>query len=167
MRTFGIAAVAVVVLALAGGAMASGDSSGHAAGRHAGHAITVFGHTVQLKLLDQGESGFTLGDQIVFSDDLLTEVNGKPAGVDGGVCTLVRVADAATQSGTVQCQVTYSLSGGQIVAEGLLPLVDGGFTGRHVAAITGGTGRFRTAHGESTLEFLRPGELNITLAIRR
>jgi hypothetical protein len=67
----------------------------------------VFGKTVQLNLVDLGDTGFTLGDQIAFADDLLTNVRGKP-----------------------------------------------------------GSGRFRNAHGESTLEFVRPGELNITLAIR-
>ena len=165
MRKLGIAAVAIFVLAFAGAALAS-SQSGHSYGGLSGHAITVFGTTAQLNLIDQGEPGFTLGDQIVFADDLLTKPNGKPAGTDGGVCTVVRVTDAGARSGTAQCEVTYALKAGQVTAQGLATMTDGGFSGTQVAAITGGTGRFRNAHGESTLEFLRPGELNITLAIR-
>jgi hypothetical protein len=164
MRKFGSAAVAVLVLAFAGAALASGESSQTPGDRHSGHAISLSGKTVQLSRVDVGDTGLTLGDQIAFSDDLLT-LNGRPAGIDGGVCTLVRVADATAQSGTMQCDVTYSLKGGQITAGGLVTLTNGGFTGTQAAAITGGTGRFRNAHGESTVEFVRPGEVKVELAI--
>ena len=115
--------------------------------------------------MDAGEPGFTLGDQIALSDDL--RAGDEPAGVDGGTCTLVRIADADAQSGTVQCHVTYSLDGGQVTTQGLLKLTNGGFVGTQEAAITGGTGRFRDARGESRLKFVTPGELEITLALRR
>ena len=155
-------AVAVVgALCCASVALAGGG----AAERYQHHAITVRGKTVQRNLVDAGEPGFTLGDQVAFSDDL--RADGKPAGHDGGACTLVRIADAEAQSGTAQCQVTYSLDGGQVTTQGLLTLTEGGFVGVQRAAITGGTGRFRGAGGESTLEFIRPGELKITLALRR
>ena len=123
------------------------------------------GKTTQLNLLDLGDQGFTLGDQIAFSDDLLTEPDGKAAGIDGGACTLIRVTDADAQTGTVQCLITYSLKGGQVTTQGLLTLTNGGFLGTQVAAITGGTGPYANARGDSTLKFVRPGELNITLKI--
>jgi hypothetical protein len=96
------------------------------------------------------------GQSIAFSDDLVTKADGKPAGFDGGACTLIRVTDADKQSGTAQCQVTYSLPGGQIATQGLLTLTNGGFVGTQVAAITGGTERYDRARGESRLEFVRP-----------
>ena len=166
MRRFIAAAVAVIVLASGGVALANGDSTEFPARTGSKHVITVAGKTTQLNLVDLGEPGFTLGDQIAFSDDLLGKPNGKPAGVDGGACTLIRVIDADAQTGTVQCQVTYSLKGGQVTTQGLLTLTNGGFLGTQVAAITGGTGLYRGARGESKLEFVLPGELSITLRIR-
>ena len=164
MRRFIAAAVAVIVLASGGVALANGDPAEAPARTGSKHVITVAGKTTQLNLLDLGEPGFTLGDQIAFSDDLL-KPHGRPAGFDGGACTLVRVTNADAQTGAVQCQVTYSLTGGQVTTQGLLTLTNGGFLGTQVAAITGGTGLYRGARGESKLEFVRPGELSITLRI--
>ena len=166
MRRFVIAAAAVMALASGGVALASDDAPEVFGRTGADHKIALTGKTTQLNLLDLGDQGFTLGDQIAFSDDLLGKPNGKPAGVDGGACTLTRVTDADAQTGTVQCQVTYSLKGGQVTTQGLLTLTNGGFLGTQVAAITGGTGLYANARGESKLEFVRPGELHITLRIR-
>jgi hypothetical protein len=77
------------------------------------------------------------------------------------------VADAGTQSGTLQCIVTFSLKRGQITTQGLAEVINGQFAGTAVAAITGGTGRFRKAAGESEVEFLEPGQANVTLTILR
>jgi hypothetical protein len=164
MRKFVIVAATALTLASGGVALASdpADVSGRA---DVDRRIVVSGRTTQLNLLDLGDQGFTLGDQIAFSDDLLSKPNGKPAGVDGGGCTLIRVTDADAQTGTVQCLITYSLKGGQVTTQGLLTLTNGGFLGTQVAAITGGTGRYANARGESTLTFVRPGELTITLRI--
>jgi hypothetical protein len=160
MWKFGSAAAVLVALTSASAALAGGGS----ADRAPHQALKLTGNTVQVNLVDAGEPGFTLGDQVAFTDDL--RAAGKPAGVDGGVCTLVRIADAKTQTGTVQCEVTYSLDGGQITTQALGTLTNGGFVGTQDAAITGGTGRFRAARGESHLEFVRPGELKIMLAVR-
>jgi allene oxide cyclase-like protein len=154
MHKLGIAIVAALFLTIAGVAAAS----------HSSGPLTIAGKTVQLNLVDVGEPGFTLGDQVALSDDL--RVKGKPAGIDGGVCTLIRIADAKAQSGTAQCQITYSLDGGQVTAQGLFALTNGGFVGTQTGAITGGTGRFEGAEGEARLEFLHPGELAITLSLR-
>ena len=158
--------LASAVATIAALTFASAALAGDGPDRHgAGQQVTIAGKTVQLNLVDAGEPGFTLGDVVALSDDL--RVGDKPAGVDGGVCTLVRIADADAQSGTAQCLVTYSLAGGQITTQGLLTLTNGGFIGTQDAAITGGTGRYRDARGEARLEFIRPGELEITLALRR
>jgi hypothetical protein len=159
MRRIGIAAVIASALALAGASLAAGDS-----GAGPGKTIVLTGKTVQRNIVHTDDSGFALGDQAVFTNDL--SVNGKPAGADGGVCTVVRIADPAAQSGSVQCQLTYSLGGGQITAQGLMTLSGGGFTGKQTVAITGGTGLYREARGAAVLEFIHPGELTVTLALR-
>jgi hypothetical protein len=165
MRKFVIVAATALTLASGGVALASGDPADVSDRTDVDRKIVVSGKTTQLNLLDLGNPGFTLGDQIAFSDDLLSKPNGKPAGLDGGACTLIRVTDADAQTGTVQCLITYSLKGGQVTTQGLLTLTNGGFLGTQVAAITGGTGPYANARGESTLKFVRPGELTITLRI--
>jgi hypothetical protein len=162
MRKLLIAVIALTTLTSGGVALANGDPSERTP---PGHSVTVTGKTTQLNLLDLGDQGFTLGDQIAFSDDLSAAPNAKDAGFDGGSCTLVRVTDAEAQTGTVQCLITYSLEGGQITTAGLLTLTNGGFLGTQTAAITGGTGLYRNARGDSKLEFVRPGELKITMKI--
>jgi Allene oxide cyclase barrel like domain len=159
MRKYGLAAVLACTLAIGGASLASGDS-----GFGPGKTIVLTGTTVQRSIVHTDASGFALGDQAVFTNDL--SANGKPAGVDGGVCTVVRIADQAAQTGTVQCQLTYSLSGGQVTAQGLMALSSGGFAGKQTAAITGGTGLYREARGVAVLEFVHPGELTVTLALR-
>ena len=164
MRTFSTVAAVAVVLALGGAALADAHKPGNAS---RAKTLEFFAPLAQLELIDLGDTGFSLGDESVFSDDLLTEQNGKSAGIDGGVCTVVRVADAGTQSGTLQCIVTFSLKRGQITTQGLAEVINGQFAGTAVAAITGGTGRFRKAAGESEVGFLEPGQANVTLTILR
>jgi hypothetical protein len=165
MRKFVIVAATALTLASGGVALASGDPAEVSGRTDIDRKIVVNGKTTQLNLLDLGHQGFTLGDQIAFSDDLLSKPSGKPAGLDGGACTLIRVTDADAQTGTVQCLITYSLKGGQVTTQGLLTLTNGGFLGTQVAAITGGTGLYANARGESILKFVRPGELKIALRI--
>jgi hypothetical protein len=151
-------------------AWANGSPGGERADQgHHGHGKTLrfYAPTVQFKLIDLGDTGFSLGDESVFSDDLLTAPNGKPLGFDGGTCTVVRVKDAGTQTGTVQCLVTFSLRDGQITTQSLSDVANGGLSGTQPAAITGGTGRYRKARGQAAIEFINGGTAaNITLSIR-
>ena len=93
------------------------------------------------KELDLGDTGFSLGDEAVFSDDLLTKPNGQRIGFDGGVCTVVRVDDAAAGSGILHCVVAMSVKGGTITMQGLNTVRNLALSGMEVSAITGGTGR--------------------------
>src|SRR5512133_3322154 len=170
MRRFGSAVVLTAVLVFAVTAWASGSPGGKRADKgHAGHGKTIrfYAPTVQFKLIDLGDAGFSVGDESVFSDDLLTAPNGKPLGFDGGTCTVVRVKDAATQTGALQCLVTFSLPGGQITTQALSDVANGVLSGTQPAAITGGTGRYSKARGEAAIEFLNGGTAaNVTLSIR-
>ena len=165
MRKYGISAVVIAVLAYGGAASANGHSSRFSGKKGHVTVVKVFAPTVQLKLIDLGDPGFSLGDESVFSDNLLTRKNGSMVGFDGGVCTVARVANAAAATGTLQCLVTFSLNGGQIATQGLNQLTNGQFTGTQTAAITGGTGRFRGAKGQVVVEFLSSTEANVTFLL--
>jgi hypothetical protein len=79
------------------------------------------------------------------------------------VPTAVRVTNAATASGVLQCLVTFSLPGGQITTQALNTVTNGQFTtGTQTGAITGGTGRYRDASGQFAVDVLSETEANIT-----
>ncbi|MGA6154352.1 allene oxide cyclase barrel-like domain-containing protein [Stenotrophomonas sp. NPDC087984] len=59
-------------------------------------------------------------------------------------CTVTRTSPMDTSD--LQCQITLSLSEGQITVQGVFAITGAG-PGDITLAITGGTGRFRTAHG--------------------
>jgi hypothetical protein len=159
-----------VLVALGAAALANGHASESAktpGGNASGRVIKVLAKVAHLKLIDLADPGFGVGDEVVLSDDLLSGKNGKTAGLDGGVCTVVRVADSSTQSGTMQCLLTLSLKQGQVTAQALFTVTNGRFTGKLMSAITGGTGRFRKSAGELTIEELTSTEANVTLSIRK
>jgi hypothetical protein len=164
MRRFGIAVIAAVMVTFGGVALAN-SRSGASSDDERGEVIELYAPTVQFAFIDLGDKGFSLGDQFVFSDDLLTEKGGKHVGFDGGVCTVVRVTDAKAQSGNTQCLVTFSLSDGQITTQDLHTLTNGNLTGTQPGAITGGTGRFREARGDLDVAFASNTEATITLSL--
>ena len=158
MRRFAVAALVAVVVALAGaGATFAGADHGH------GHrGLTFFSTENAFAPLPVAAGKFSVGDRVVFSDDLFTAKGGTQVGTDGGDCTTVRVTDAAAASGVLQCLVTFSLPGGQITTQALNTLTNGGFAGAQTGAITGGTGKYRDAAGQFTVEFLGGGATNVT-----
>ncbi len=158
-----VAAIAAAILAVGGVTLASAHSNGSSDG-HGGKVIKLFAVTVQTEHIDLGAQGFSLGDEDVFSDDLFTKKGGTEVGVDGGVCTVVRVIDAKTPSGTAQCLVTASLPGGQITTQGLFTFTDQP-PAPFQLAITGGTGAYKNARGQVTVELLSETEANYTLEV--
>jgi hypothetical protein len=157
MRRLAIAAVAVAVIGLAGaGATFAGADRGHG---H--HGLTVYSTENALAVIPVTAGKFSLGDRVAFSDDLFATKGGQQVGTDGGECTVVRVTDAAAGSGVLNCLVTFELQGGQITTQALNTLTTGGFAGTQTGAITGGTGSFRNAGGQFTVEFLSGGAANV------
>jgi hypothetical protein len=152
-----VALLAVTVALVAAGAVFAGDEHGRGHG-----TFTVFGSEHALAMIPVTAGKFSLGDRVALSDDLFTEKGGRPLGSDGGECTVVRVTDAATGSGVLQCLVSFQLPGGVITTQALNTLTGGVFVGTQTGAITGGTGRFRGASGEFSVQFLTPSEVNIT-----
>jgi hypothetical protein len=94
--------------------------------------------TLEALTTEQEFEGTALGDQIVFTTQLLkgdTEV-----GHQGGVCTVTSVARAEAQ-----CLATYALPGGQITGQALIVLGD---PAPYAVAVTGGSGRYAGVEGE-------------------
>jgi hypothetical protein len=156
----------LVILVLAVVSLPAASASSSQAGSSAGddkkvEVIRVTAVDVQDTFLDLGEPGESLGDQSVFSQDLFRR--GEKVGTAGVVCTLVRVDTGV--SATVQCIGTAELPRGQITIQGLLTFTNGPSTFQ--VAITGGTGRYRTAHGVAIVEEVSETEDRITFRVIR
>ena len=86
--------------------------------------------------------GNSQGDQLIVSGDLLR--SNVTVGRFDEACTATRTGPMDTSD--LQCQITLSLSEGQLTVQGLFTITGAG-PGDITLAITGGTGRYRTAHG--------------------
>jgi hypothetical protein len=90
--------------------------------------------------IDVGAAGFSLGDEVVFSGNLLQA--GKQVGRIGVVCTFVSMANPDRVE--AQCPTTSILPGGQITTQGTIVNRSLNFT----LPITGGSGRYQGAGGQ-------------------
>jgi type II secretory pathway pseudopilin PulG len=123
------AAVALVALAVGAIGPAWGSSSDKDKQRT---------FTVEALTTEQHFEGTALGDQIVFTTQLLkgdTEV-----GHQGGICTVTSV-----ERGEAQCIATYVFRGGQITGQALIRLGD---PAPYAVAVTGGSGKYEGVEGE-------------------
>ena len=137
-RTTIAAALAVTALAFAGTASAHDDAShGHAKAI----ALTQADPTLQPTFADTGKPGPSAGDLAVIHDGVL--LNGAPAGSYNQVCTLTALGSSPFTS-EFECVGSITLKDGTITMAG--PFVPA--KPEQSAAITGGTGQYRAAHGE-------------------
>lgn len=158
-KRLAVAGAAALVLVAGSMSLATAESSDTASGD--GRTVKIIRLVVQpvaVTQLDLGEEGASQGDQIIFADDLFRD--GRKVGEDGIVCTLVRLQQP---SAIYDCGGTASLPGGQITARGLVALPPG--PEPFVIAITGGTGAYRTAHGELKVRVVSPDEEHYTLKL--
>jgi hypothetical protein len=159
LRLGGIVALLLAVVSLPAGAAPSSNTN--SSGEDGVEVIRVTAIDFQDTFLDLGEPGDSLGDQSIFSQDLFRQ--GEKVGTGGVVCTLVRLVPRV--SATLQCVATAKLPRGQITIQGLLTFTDG--PSRFRLAITGGTGRYRTAHGVAIVEEVSETRDRITFRIIR
>jgi len=130
-KRLGVAGTAIALVALAVGAISPAWGSSNDK-----HKQTTF--TVEALTTEQSFEGTALGDQIVFTGQLLkgdTEV-----GHQAGVRTVTSVVRAEAQ-----CIATYVFRGGQITGQALIHLGD---PTPYAGAITGGSGKYEGAEGE-------------------
>lgn len=89
-----------------------------------------------------GSSGPSQGDEFVISGNLLR--GSTTVGTYSQICTLTRTAPA--DEFDLQCAADLTLPQGQLTVQGRFTVTSAG-PGDIDLAITGGTGRYRTAHG--------------------
>jgi hypothetical protein len=140
-RRLGVLGAAIALVALAVGAVnpafgSSGDDDKQ-------RTIRVVSITAEEEFLDLGAEGFSLGDQIVFSENLLK--GGEQVGHTGAVCTFTSL-----ERQEVQCVGTAWFRGGQITVQGLIAV--GGEPEPFVLPITGGSGKYEGAEGEGHVQ---------------
>jgi hypothetical protein len=138
------AAIAIVTVAVAGGAYAAPQSSTKKADKHT-IQLTEASATPKLTVVDVGAPGPSPGDQVVTSDGLLDR-KGAVAGTLSQVCTMVSPA-ASLLASTFDCTGSFVLADGTITVQG--PFVPAADTS--VNAVTGGTGEFVKARGQVTI----------------
>ena len=97
---------------------------------------------LQPTFVDTGKPGPSVGDLAIHSDQVLHE-DGTQAGSFRQVCTLTDLVSGPFTS-TFECTGSITLKDGTISMEGPFTPSDD----ESVAAITGGTGGYRTAQGE-------------------
>jgi hypothetical protein len=101
-----------------------------------------------------------VGNQFLSTDDLYRQ--GRKVGHDAVVCQFM--ADLGQAGGRFQCLATLSLPEGQLTTQGLIQLTEAG--GQPVTlAITGGTGAYRTAHGQARVVQVSETEARYTLTV--
>jgi hypothetical protein len=155
------AGAAVAFLLLASVAVASAGSSADKRSSQSGDRDSVVlrlqGKVAgEIVYVDLGKADYSPADQYVYSSDLSRE--GKKVGVDGAVCTVVRVEDNGAS--TLRCYGINSLPGGQITTAGLITYgPDEEFKKEpYFFAVTGGTGKYRNARGEVKIKDLGSSE---------
>ena len=87
--------------------------------------------------IDLGDQGFSVGDEVLFSGNLLQD--GAQVGRVGVICTF-----SSAENVEAQCPATATLPGGQITLQGLLVNRPLNFT----LPITGGSGQYQGAEGQ-------------------
>lgn len=114
-------------------------------------------------IIDRKPTGLSQGDQQVLAVDLLHA--GTKLGEESSICMVSRVE--ANGASTVHCTGVESLPGGQITTEGTINYGPNEFpkADPYSLAIKGGTGKYRTAHGEIRIQELTATEWQITLRI--
>ncbi len=149
-------------LVLAAGAIAVGATSA-SSDRSSGDVLRLVGKEVSSQFLDLGEADFSEGDQFVFTNDLLR--GDTKVGEDGGWCIVTRL----TQEGaaTMECHGVNSLPGGLITVQGMVTYAPGEEIKAepYHFAITGGTGKYRTARGTVRIKEVSGEQLRLTFRL--
>jgi hypothetical protein len=162
MRRLALTGAAVaLVLALAGVVAIAAASQAAEPATHKAKTLTfdvVFSPFTPIAANNQRDpnSPFALGDEIVFRDQLFA--HGKRVGDDLGSCV---IASITAQELAANCSMVIRLPGGNLTGQFIAVQ---GPAPREIA-LTGGTGRYRTAGGEGTLVEFGNGKGRMTLQL--
>ena len=157
-----LGAAAAVVLTAAGMTAAAASPVTAASSQHA-QTIHLTAKQTQATLLVLAAPGHgPAGNQLLTTDDVYRHA--RKIGHDATVCQVM--ADLGRAGARFQCVATVSLPEGQLTVQGLATLTETGnqpFT----LAITGGTGAYRTAHGQAQITPVSQTEQRYTLTVIR
>jgi hypothetical protein len=134
-------ALAMLTLALAGTAYAAAPDDPGAKGQQVIRLVEASAQP-QLKLVDVGDPGPSVGDQVILRDGL-NRPDGSAAGTLQQVCTM-SVLGPSPVAGTFECIGSIALADGTITMAGPFSPA----AAAQAQAVTGGTGAFRAARGE-------------------
>jgi hypothetical protein len=127
------------------------------------HVFTLTTTTLVEEKIDVGKPGPSLGDSNVITEDVIRD--GKKIGTSDLTCTAVRT-DPVKHFFAAECLNTTVLPGGQITAQGYV-------TSDEIEkipfkqAITGGTGVYKGARGELTVDEAGDGPAHLTFDLGR
>ena len=146
-------AMAVGVSLAASVLLLQGSALGAATGNdRGGHTMTFHVLFSDPNYTDLGAPGFSAADVIVFHDQLLQSA--KAVGDEVGSCVLVDETGLSNCSGVVQLEDRGTITFSFVNAP----------PPHKVLAVTGGSGQFRTARGDGTLD--ENGDGTGTLVLR-
>jgi D-alanyl-D-alanine carboxypeptidase len=146
MNTIRSATAVVAVLAAGVGTLAGltavDSASAGTPSAAASGSFTVRAHHGTDSSVDLGKTGFSAGDQDLFTGALTR--HGKHVGRVVGTCTTVRVGRSTADQ---LCEFVLHLGAAQITATGSVSSTQHG-PGTFALPVVGGTGRYRDAHGQ-------------------
>jgi hypothetical protein len=132
-RIIGVIALALVLVTGNFTAASAATTNGSDAGRT--RTLHILARTIDSAELDLGAAGPSLGDQFVFTDDLLQD--GRSVGTDHGTCTVTRITGTApARTVTDQCLVTLVLERGQIAVQGAATFPEQGMPSPFALGVT-------------------------------
>ena len=151
--TFGAAGAALALAVGVATASADQDRSGDDGDTGRGHEVTLRFHveTSPFSYTDLGETGPSAADVIVFHDTLFQD--GREVGHEVGSCVLVE------PSGLSNCTAVVTVDGRGTISYSF----ENAPPPEKTLAITGGSGKYRTAHGDGS--FTESGEGTGTLIL--
>ncbi len=162
MRKVSLAVAAALVLVMASVTLASASGPSSETKSTATQSPQVFellSRTIQRTDLDLGKKGFGQSDQFIFHDLLFRD--GNRVGTADGACQFTYVTP---QRAAINCVVTLSLPQGQLTIQGVSTFPTTGIQPPFFIAITGGTGAYKTAHGQVRVAPLRaPTDVKLTV----
>jgi len=137
-----------------------------AGGSSNGSRVRLYHHDTSQESIDLGAPGASEGDQFLFAGDTYNRKGGTQVGRAAGTCTTMSTGEA----GEVLCVVDFALRNGQIATEGLFVSADL-FGGKRLTyPITGGSGSYRHARGEVSVQIPQDvpdlADANFTLRLR-
>jgi hypothetical protein len=169
-RNVGIAIAIGLALALVVGNFTLAAGSDNAKGDARDHVQTIqlTATSFATKDIDLDPSDLSLGDYFVATEKLFRQ--GKKVGSDHAVCTLTRLEPptGTPKRFAAQCLVTLVLPEGQITVQGVRTgSLSSQELPRFTLAITGGTGAYKTAHGQVRIVDLNATDSRLMLTLIR